>query len=84
VRKILVQREAWMRRAACRGQETEAFFPPRGGDVSGPKAVCAACPVRQECLEYALDNRDKFGVWGGLTEMERREIRRERKREMAS
>jgi WhiB family redox-sensing transcriptional regulator len=67
---------------ACRTQDipTEVFFPSRGIDADTPKAICAVCPVRVECLEYALEIAAPFGVWGGLSERERRRIRARRKR----
>ena len=69
----------WMRRAACHGKPTEMFFPPRGGDTSTPKAICAECPVRKECLAYGMNERQ--GIFGGLTERERRALRSQRRRE---
>lgn len=65
----------WMEAAACRGMDTNMFFPERGEPVDNARAVCARCPVNAECLEYALANRDKFGVWGGKSERERRKLR---------
>ena len=65
-------------RRACAGQDTELFFPDRGGRVSRARSICARCPVRVECLDYALDHFE-VGVWGGLTEEERRAERRRRK-----
>ena len=73
----LLHRPAWMARAACRGQGVAAFF---GGETSDPapaKAVCAGCPVRQECFSFALDDLALVGVWGGTTVQERRVLRRE-------
>lgn len=69
---------AWQASAACDGLDPELFFPERGESTAKAKAVCAACPVREQCLEYALTNGEKFGIWGGLSERERRRLRRER------
>lgn len=65
--------------AACAGMGPSLFFPPRGDPAEGAKAVCRACVVRQECLRYALENRERFGIWGGLSERERARIRRQRR-----
>jgi WhiB family redox-sensing transcriptional regulator len=54
------------------------FYPEQGDQADEPKAVCRPCPVRAECLEHALRYREKFGVWGGCTERERRRIMRNR------
>lgn len=70
-----------MRQAACRDKPTEFFYPPRGGNVSGPQAVCAGCPVREECLDYAIANGDHFGIWGGLSDKQRRKVRRQQRQE---
>lgn len=73
--------ERWWDLAACRGMATDLFFPGRGDyDVYEAKRVCAGCPVRAECLEEALAQREVFGVWGGLSERERRSIRSARRR----
>jgi WhiB family redox-sensing transcriptional regulator len=76
--------EDWMERAACRGMETELFFP--NGETGEAldqteeaKAICRTCPVQSACLEYALATRQPYGVWGGATEAERRSIRRRRR-----
>lgn len=68
-------RADWVRHAECRGMP-ELFFPQRGASTKEAKAVCAMCPVRQECLDHAIDVGEKFGIWGGLSERERRRIRR--------
>jgi WhiB family redox-sensing transcriptional regulator len=57
------------------------FFPARGESTAAAKAVCASCPVRESCLEYALRSDIHCGVWGGLSELERRQLRRTRRRE---
>ena len=65
----------WRELAACRGSDLEMFFPGRGESAGPARQVCAACPVRQPCLDYAITNRIAYGVWGGLTERERRALR---------
>ena len=65
----------WRERAACRGTDLGVFFPERGESAEAARRVCAACPVRQPCLDYAITNRIASGVWGGLTERERRALR---------
>lgn len=67
--------DAWQHLAACRGHDPELWFPFTGEETQ-PKRVCAACPVRAACLQYALDTGQRYGVWGGLTEDERRELPR--------
>ena len=64
----------WRERAACRGTDLDVFYPERGESAGPARQVCATCPVRQPCLEYALSNRITHGIWGGLTERERRPL----------
>lgn len=66
----------WTLRAKCRGRQDDLF--PEGADQKRARAVCAGCPVRLECLCEALDNRIEWGVWGGMTERERRQLLRQR------
>jgi len=66
----------WKLKAACRDLDTSLFFPDSEAEADAAKAVCALCPVRQECLEFALATRQNDGIWGGLTETERRRVRR--------
>ncbi len=54
----------------------EAFFPEKGGSTREAKRICLGCEVRDECLEYALANDERFGIWGGLSERERRRLKR--------
>ncbi|MDX1658061.1 MAG: WhiB family transcriptional regulator [Nitriliruptorales bacterium] len=68
--------EEWMQDAKCLDADPEAFFPEKGGSTREAKRICAACPVREECLEYALGNEERFGIWGGLSERERRRLRK--------
>jgi Transcription factor WhiB len=65
----------WRELAACRGTDLGVFFPERGESAVAARRVCAACPVRQPCLDYAITNRITHGIWGGLTERERRALR---------
>ena len=67
---------AWQTDALCAQTDPEAFFPEKGGSTRDAKRVCAACPVRDECLDYAMAHDEKFGIWGGLSERERRRLRR--------
>ena len=71
-----VQREDWTMRAKCRGMEDALF--PEASDQKRARLVCSGCPVRFECLAEALDNRIEWGVWGGMTERERRLLLRQR------
>jgi WhiB family transcriptional regulator, redox-sensing transcriptional regulator len=71
--------QPWMLEAECRGANAPLFFPSDGTGVEAAQLVCAGCPVRVDCLEYALTNRLDHGVWGGTSERERQRIRRERR-----
>ncbi|MFT5222359.1 MAG: WhiB family redox-sensing transcriptional regulator [Glaciecola sp.] len=66
----------WMLEAKCLDADPEAFFPEKGGSTREAKRICAACPVRDECLDHALVNEERFGIWGGYSERERRRMRR--------
>ena len=66
----------WQERALCAQTDPEAFFPEKGGSTREAKRVCTSCEVRAECLEYALANDERFGIWGGLSERERRKLKR--------
>lgn len=68
----------WRLDAACRDLDTAVFFPETDAAIGAAKAVCATCPVRDACLEFALITRQDDGVWGGLDENERRRVRRRR------
>lgn len=70
--------KAWQDFANCLGVDPDLFFPERGASTNEAKEVCKGCAVREACLEYALANVEKFGIWGGLSERERRRIRRQR------
>lgn len=74
--------EVWQVKAACRGPHAVVFFPPshaerkdeRASRERAAKEICRPCPVRQECLEYAIRIREAHGIWGGLNELERKQI----------
>ena len=66
---------AWRLDALCAETDPEAFFPEKGGSTREAKRVCTGCTVRAECLEFALANDERFGIWGGLSERERRRVR---------
>jgi WhiB family redox-sensing transcriptional regulator len=70
---------AFMDLGSCRGMDPDVFFPDRGESLAPAKAICAECIVRDECLEFALDQGERFGVWGGTSERERRKLRRARR-----
>lgn len=69
---LVVEREDWTKRAACHGVDPNVFFPTRGEDVEAARAICDGCPVKAECLDYALRTSQKFGIWGGSSERDRR------------
>ncbi|RCV51196.1 WhiB family transcriptional regulator [Marinitenerispora sediminis] len=75
-------RYRWQDDAACRGADTELFFTP--GYESVAKAICAQCPVRAECLDYAVSRPEKYGMWGGLDEQELAAERKRRQRQATS
>lgn len=62
--------------AACLGADQTIFFPDRGGSTKTAREVCGECAVQVFCLEYAIHRNEKFGIWGGLAERERRKLRR--------
>ena len=66
---------AWQAEALCAQTDPEAFFPEKGGSTREAKRVCQSCTVRTECLEYALAHDERFGIWGGLSERERRKLK---------
>ena len=72
------QERSWQAQANCMGVDPDLFFPERGASTREAKEVCRGCVVREDCLEYALANGEKFGIWGGMSERERRRLRRAR------
>jgi WhiB family redox-sensing transcriptional regulator len=73
---IPVEIQPWYERAACLDKDADCFFPEKGGSTRAAKRICQTCSVRTECLEYALANDERFGIWGGLSERERRRLKR--------
>ena len=67
----------WQERALCAQTDPEAFFPEKGGSTREAKRVCMSCEVRAECLDYALAKDERFGIWGGLSERERRRVKKQ-------
>lgn len=74
---VLAPEPDW-ERALCRQVDPDLFFPEKGGSIRDAKATCRACELRTQCLEYALDHDERFGVWGGMSERERRRLTRAR------
>lgn len=78
----------WVKQAACAGMADTVFFPERGDDgkreAAVAKAICAACPVRRECLDFAVATHQIHGIWGGTTVRERRSLRRNRRLRLAA
>ena len=66
----------WRERALCAQTDPEAFFPDKGDSTQEAKRICLGCEVRAECLEYALASDERFGIWGGMSALERRAARR--------
>ncbi len=73
---------SWRDRGLCRGLDPEIFYPDEEDEEAAApaKEICGECPVRETCLEHAITRREKIGVWGGLTERERRRLIRQRRR----
>ena len=66
----------WQAEVLCAQTDPEAFFPEKGGSTREAKSVCQKCNVKEQCLEYALAHDERFGIWGGLSERERRKLKR--------
>jgi WhiB family redox-sensing transcriptional regulator len=71
---------AWRQKAACRGVDPDIFYPVSEEDAEEARSICRSCPVLEPCLDWALANRERDGVWGGATERERRRMIRQRRR----
>ena len=68
--------QSWQEQALCAETDPEAFFPEKGGSTREAKKICTGCEVKAQCLEYALANDERFGIWGGLSERERRKLKK--------
>jgi WhiB family redox-sensing transcriptional regulator len=68
---------AWQSDSLCAQTDPEAFFPEKGGSTRDAKRICQTCEVKAQCLDYALQNDERFGIWGGLSERERRKLRKQ-------
>ena len=79
VRRIGIDEDplAWQADSLCAQTDPEAFFPEKGGSTREAKRICTSCEVKSQCLEYALQNDERFGIWGGLSERERRRLRKQ-------
>lgn len=77
-RKHIMLDTSWQEFSNCLGVDPDLFFPERGASTREAKEVCRGCIVKDDCLEFALANGEKFGIWGGMSERERRRIRRQR------
>lgn len=69
--------QPWMTDAVCASVDPECFFPRKGGSTRPAKTVCRGCDVKSDCLQYAIENEINWGVWGGLSERERRPLKHE-------
>ncbi|SFB64183.1 WhiB family transcriptional regulator, redox-sensing transcriptional regulator [Amycolatopsis marina] len=70
------EEQEWQDRALCAQTDPEAFFPEKGGSTREAKRICQGCEVKDDCLEYALAHDERFGIWGGLSERERRKLKK--------
>lgn len=78
IEALAVGELSWQDYANCRGADADLFFPERGASTRKAKSICGECQVRAECLDFAIEIGEKFGIWGGMSERERRKVRRER------
>ena len=75
----MAKQEQWRDDAACRGADIDLFFPVSEDDAGPAKEICATCPVREACLEWAMATHQEDGIFGGMTATERRRLRRRRR-----
>jgi WhiB family redox-sensing transcriptional regulator len=71
-----LEETSWQALARCAEVDPDAFYPDKGGSTRQAKKICGSCEVRQTCLEYALKHDERFGIWGGTSERERRKLRK--------
>jgi WhiB family redox-sensing transcriptional regulator len=77
--ELLASFQGWMALGLCAQTDPELFFPEKGGSTREAKAICGRCEVRSQCLDYAIERNEEHGVWGGLSDHQRRRLRRERR-----
>jgi WhiB family transcriptional regulator, redox-sensing transcriptional regulator len=73
---VFIEQLPWAKDAACLEADPDVFFPEKGGSTREAKRICGGCPVQLECLVYALEEEERFGIWGGKSERERRALKR--------
>lgn len=73
---MFIEPVPWATEAKCLNADPDVFFPEKGGSTREAKRICAECTVRVDCLEYALEHDERFGIWGGMSERERRKLKR--------
>ena len=73
---MFIEQLPWSTEAKCLNADPDVFFPEKGGSTREAKRICGECTVRAECLEYALEQDERFGIWGGMSERERRKLKR--------
>lgn len=73
---VFIEPVPWATEAKCLNADPDVFFPEKGGSTREAKRICAECTVRVACLEYALEHDERFGIWGGMSERERRKLKR--------
>lgn len=76
--EIVGEEGEWQERALCAQVDADLFYPEKGGSTKEAKSVCMTCEVRAECLEAAIDRDERFGIWGGMSERDRRALRKQR------
>ena len=76
IEELALEPEKWEDKALCSQTDPEAFFPEKGGSTREAKRICLGCEVVNQCLNYALDHDERFGIWGGKSERERRQMKR--------
>ncbi|WP_210115468.1 WhiB family transcriptional regulator [Mycobacterium sp. DL99] len=75
--EMVTGQEGWADEAPCKESDPEAWFPEKGGSAREAKAICGTCPVKAPCLQWALDRDERFGIYGGATERDRRRMKKE-------